>query len=138
VNLLRLRGSRYWYRSRGRRANTVFLGAERDCSGRAGRARAGCAFARSCPAAAHGSADTVMVAADGWGNGHTLAAGARSAQRDTRRSKAEFRIVDRQRFEVAWPLARLAGKRANRENQGTGTGSTMLRGSASFPISPGR
>jgi hypothetical protein len=32
-----------------------------------------------------------MVAADGRGNGYTLAAGARSAQRDTRRSKAERR-----------------------------------------------
>ena len=37
------------------RASTGFLGAERDYGGRAGCARAGCAFARSCPAAAHGS-----------------------------------------------------------------------------------
>ena len=36
-------------------ASTGFLGAERDCGGRAGCARAGCAFARSCPAGAHGS-----------------------------------------------------------------------------------
>ena len=34
-------------------ASTDFLGA--DCGGCAGCARAGCAFARSCPAAAHGS-----------------------------------------------------------------------------------
>ena len=31
------------------------LGAEGDCGGRAGCARAGCTFARSCPATAHGS-----------------------------------------------------------------------------------
>ena len=46
--------------------------------------------------------------------------------RDGTMSSIAFRIVDRQRFEVAWPLARLAGKRANRENQGTGTESTMF------------
>ena len=34
--------------------STGFLGAEGDCGGRAGCARAGCAFARSCPAGAHG------------------------------------------------------------------------------------
>ena len=33
-------------------ASTGFLGAEGDCGGRAGCARAGCAFARSCPAGA--------------------------------------------------------------------------------------
>jgi hypothetical protein len=32
-----------------------FLGAKGDCGVRAGCARAGCAFGRSCPAAAHGS-----------------------------------------------------------------------------------
>ena len=58
---------------------------------RGAREVAGCAFTRSCPAAAHGNADTVMVAVDGRANGYTLAAGARSAQRDTRRSKAERR-----------------------------------------------
>jgi hypothetical protein len=36
-------------------ASTGFLGAAGDSGGRAGCARAGCAFARSCPAAAHGS-----------------------------------------------------------------------------------
>ena len=56
----------------------------RDCGGRAGCARAGCAFARSCPAGAHGSIcpaarapvpsssepkeiHRVIVGPDGWG-----------------------------------------------------------------------
>ena len=56
------------------------------------------ACAAAAPMAAHAATAsdlfyerTVMVAADGRGNGYTLAAGARSAQRDTRRSKAERR-----------------------------------------------
>jgi len=37
------------------RCHYRFLGAKGDCGVRAGCARAGCAFGRSCPAAAHGS-----------------------------------------------------------------------------------
>ena len=86
-----------------------FLGAERDCGGPIGCARAACAFARSCPACVHGSAARLgsgdgagFLGAEGdsdghgcprWagGNKYILAACARSTQRDTCRSKAERR-----------------------------------------------
>ena len=79
-----------------------FLGAERDCDGPIGCARAACAFARSCRACVHGSAARLgsgdgagFLGTEGdsdghgcprWagGNKYILAASARSTQRDTR------------------------------------------------------
>jgi hypothetical protein len=62
-------------------ASTGFLGAEGDCGGRAHCARAGCAFDRSCRAAAHDSicpaarlgsaASTGFLGAEGESGGRT-------------------------------------------------------------------
>ena len=69
----------------GSSASTGFLGAERDYGGRAGCARAGCVFARSCPAVPTAASvlppasvpsepkeiHRVIVGPDGWGESDT-------------------------------------------------------------------